>query len=204
MAELILYGPAQAPYVRKVRAALALKEVGYVLVEPTGPEDFRRWSPETGLLPVLEAGGRRVADSAAILDWLERSWPLPSLVSSDAVAAQKQRSLERWVEDTLHFYWANSLRGGEASPGAQAAALAAEFARRLDDLETFLGRRPFYFGEEPSRADLAVFGFLGNLRATTSARVAAQVEARQTLREHVERVAERVREHAWPLARPAA
>ena len=202
MADLILYGPAGAPYVRKVRGALALKGEGHVLVEPRGPEDYRRWSPETGLLPVLEAGGHRIADSARILDWLEARRPEPPLVSPDAVAAQQQRRLERWVEDTLHFYWENSLRHQEQGRGGgRAEGLAAEFSQRLDDLVNFLGRRPFFYGDAPSRADLAVFGFLGNLRHTTSPGVAAQVESRAALRDHVERVSERVREREWPAPR---
>jgi glutathione S-transferase len=202
MSDLILYGPAGAPYVRKVRAALVLKGEGSILVEPRGPEDYRRWSPETGLLPVLGVGSRRIADSARILDWLEERRPEPPLVSPDAVAAQQQRRLERWVEDTLHFYWENSLRHQEARSGGRGETLAAEFARRLDDLVNFLGRRPFFYGDAVSRADLAVFGFLGNLRHTTSPGVAAQVESRASLRDHVERVSELVRERDWPPARP--
>jgi len=203
MGELILYGPIEAPYTRKVRAAFALKGVAYHLVEPRGPEDFRRWSPETGLLPVLEAQGQRIADSARILDWVESHAPDPPLVSPDALAAHAQRRLERWVEDTLHFYWEHSLRHqAEGVAGARAEALAREFADRLDDLVNFLGRRPYFYGEHPSRADLAVFGFLGNLPTTTSRGVAARVESRAALRDHVRRVAECVREREWPEPRP--
>lgn len=202
--DLTLYGPATVPYVRKVRAALALKGLDHVLVEPRGPEDYRRWSPRTGLLPVLEAEGRRIADSGSILDWLDERCPEPRLVSADTVAAQQQRRLERWVEDTLHFYWEHSLRHQEGGARGRAEALAAEFAQRLDDLVNFLGRRPYFYGDEPSRADLSVFGFLGNLGATTSPGVAAQVESRKPLRDHVRRVAERVREREWPPPRPPA
>lgn len=203
MARLILYGPTQVPYVRKVRAALALKGLDHALVEPRGPEDYRRLSPKTGLLPVLEAEGERIADSAAILDWLEERWREPALVSADSVAAHQQRRLERWVEDTLHFYWEHSLRHQEGGGAAgRGEALAAEFAQRLDDLVNFLGRRPFFYGDVPSRADLSVFGFLGNLGATTSAGVARQVDSRSTLRDHVARVSELVREGEWPAARP--
>ena len=59
MSGITLYGPAEAPFTVKVERALQLKGVEYLLVAPESPEDYRRWNPETGLLPVLDRDGER-------------------------------------------------------------------------------------------------------------------------------------------------
>jgi glutathione S-transferase len=100
----ILYGISGTPYTEKVRCALHLKGVAYELREPSSPEDIRRWSPETGLLPVIEIDGQRVADSAAILDRIDAVWPEPPLLARDPKTARDQRRLELWVAETFGFY----------------------------------------------------------------------------------------------------
>ena len=64
---IILYGPARAPFTEKFRRALILKDLVFELREPSGPEDYLRWSPETGLLPVMRIDGELVSDSTNIL-----------------------------------------------------------------------------------------------------------------------------------------
>ncbi|MGH7286637.1 MAG: glutathione S-transferase N-terminal domain-containing protein, partial [Myxococcota bacterium] len=65
---ITLYGPAATPYTIKVVRALHWKRVSFGLEEPKQPEDFKRWSPQNGLLPVIDLDGTRVQDSVAILD----------------------------------------------------------------------------------------------------------------------------------------
>ena len=60
-----------------MRRALLLKGIDFQLREPNGPEDYRRWSPDTGLLPVLEIDGQRTADSTDILFRLDALCPNP-------------------------------------------------------------------------------------------------------------------------------
>ncbi len=207
---ITLYGPARAPFTLKVRAALVLKKLDHQLREPSGPEDYRRWSPQTGLLPVIDVDGIRVPDSSAILDLLDERFPQPPLVSPDPKVAASQRGLEQWVEQTFTFYWMNYLRqlvereeaGSEASggrgglrrrilrraPARPASALGAEFPRRLDDLANFLGSRPFFYADQISRADLAVYSFLHNLPEAAGAELGAEVERRAVVRDHLARV----------------
>ncbi len=108
--ELVLYGPRYAPFVEKVVRALALKKLPYRLVEPKGPDDYRRLNPKTGLLPVMDFGPERVPDSECILDEIDGRWPQPPLVSSDPKVAEAQKRLERWVGETFFFYWVHYLR----------------------------------------------------------------------------------------------
>jgi glutathione S-transferase len=208
MAQITLYGPRQAPFVLKVEFALALKKLEFDLVLPSGPEDYRRWNPETGLLPVIDVDGTRVHDSSAILDYLDDRFPEPPLQSADPKVASSQRRLESWAEQTFVFYWMNHLRtlvrteetaGGEPASPPRAGprsrlslrrkapfprlddGLGKEFGQRLDDLVNFLGRRPFFYSDRVSRADLAVYSFLHNMPAAAGPEVAAAVESREPL-----------------------
>jgi glutathione S-transferase len=215
MAQITLYGPREAPFVLKVELALALKKLEFTTQVPRGPEDYRRWSPETGLLPVIDVDGTRVHDSSAILDYLDERFPEPPLLSGDPKVASSQRRLESWTEETFVFYWMSYLRAlvradeateGDASNSPRIGprsrftlrrktptlnfeeGLGKEFSQRLDDLVNFLGRRPFFYSDRVSRADLAVYAFLLNMPAVAGPVVAAAVESRQALVDLMARV----------------
>lgn len=189
--KIVVYGPPNSPFIVKVVLGLAFK--GFrepELVAPAGPEDFRRFYPDTGMLPVMDFDGTRVPDSSGILDWLDARFPDPPLVARDAWIARQQRQLESWIGETFYFYWVRWLRArvvappaaeapargelaqlgilgriGEllANPPADGGDLGPEFERRLDDLVGFLGARPFFYADRPSRADLTAAAFLGVL-----------------------------------------
>jgi glutathione S-transferase len=196
--KIIIYGPVAAPFVTKVKFGLAMKGLANEIVEPTGPEDFRRWSPETGLLPVMQIGDTRIADSERILDWIDEHHPEPPLVARDPRTARAQRALEHWTGETFYYYWLRWLRAlfdvpglvdhptsgtssqigdlsrlgilsrvreavAERSGDSAIATLDKEFEHRLDDLIGFLGGRPFFYADRPSRADLTVVAFLHSL-----------------------------------------
>ena len=114
MSGITLYGPAEAPFTVKVERALQLKGVEYLLVAPESQADYRRWNPETGLLPVLDRDGERVHDSTRILEWLDERYPNPPLLSSDPKLAEAQRRLEEWCDETFFFYWLRWQRVREA------------------------------------------------------------------------------------------
>ena len=108
--DITVYGPAQAPFVVKVGLALRMKKLEFRVTEPTSAEDFQRWSPETGLLPVIDVDGTRVADSAKILDFLDERFPEPPLLARDPRTARAQRGLEIWTGETYYYYWLRWLR----------------------------------------------------------------------------------------------
>jgi glutathione S-transferase len=97
--------------------ALHLKRLAFELHEPETPEDYRRWNPETGLLPLLEVDGERVHDSTAILLRLDELFPEPPLLASDPRTATAQRRLEEWADESFFWYW---LRWQGAQPQASA------------------------------------------------------------------------------------
>lgn len=212
-----LYGPPVAPYVHKVILALRLKGLAFELVEPASPDDYLRWNPEKGLLPVIEIDGVRTADSVVILDRLDERFPEPPLLSSDSRTARSQRQLEEWATETFLFYFLSWLRerfeGGEelqsAAPGGPLArmgllradgglrtelienaktGLGVEFEKRLDDLVGFLGDRTFFYASQISRADLTVYVHVSNLLRGFVPGARRLVDARPALLAHGERV----------------
>lgn len=217
--QITVYAPELTPYTIKVTRALHYKGLPYRLEEPKSAEDYRRWSPKNGLLPVIDVDGTRVQDSAAILDLLEERFPEPPLLSRDAKVAREQRRLESWVTETFFFHmfrWVRArlpqadperdprglgpmARLGLIGPNGQVRPEVFEakegetgpaFDEALDELVKLLGDRPFFFADRLSRADLAAYGSLRGLRNERYPGSAELLRARPTLWRHCERVEE--------------
>ena len=120
--KIVLYGPLQTPFTEKVRRGLEMKQLAYEVREPAGPEDFKRWSPETGLLPVLTIDGERIADSTAILLHLDERFPRPPLLAAEPKIALQQRQLEDWADESFLFYFLRWQRIRVQREQAEAAA----------------------------------------------------------------------------------
>ena len=83
---LKLIGSGISPFVKKVRAVCAEKNIAYEHdpMIPVGVSDeYKRKHPQ-GKVPCLEDGDRIVPDSSAICAYLERLHPEPALYPSDA------------------------------------------------------------------------------------------------------------------------
>jgi glutathione S-transferase len=200
-----------------VRRALLFKGLPFELREPSGPEDYRRWSPETGLLPVVQIGAERVADSTAILYRLDELFPDPPLLATEPRTAEQQRQLEDWADESFlwHFLkWQRmeqerqaaetaprvngSMRRGLRAVGAWVraggtwerphAALLRQIGDRLDDLLNFLGARPFFYADRLSMADLAVYGMLFTIRHESIPGTARLLSERPGLLDYMGRV----------------
>jgi glutathione S-transferase len=186
--KITLYGLARVPFTEKCRRALMLKGLEFELREPSGPEDFRRFSPETGLLPVMTLDDELVSDSTNILLRLEALHPDPPLLSPDPIIAAQQRHLEDWADESFLWYYQEWLRvAGEAEARPPRAGWRAPLRRlvsrlrarrephppatellrglddRLNDLVNFLGARAFFYSDRVSMADLTVYAMLRSL-----------------------------------------
>lgn len=213
--KLTLYGPLDNPYTEKCRRALILKGLDFELREPSGPEDIGRWSPETGLLPVMTVDDELVSDSTNILLRLELIRPEPPLLSADPTLAAQQRHLEDWADESFLWYWQewHRLEGGGTGRSPAAGHLrtlrrlggwlrAAEAQEhpgtavlrglddRLNDLLNFLGARRFFYSDRLSMADLAVYSMLRTLRRDQIPGSARLLSDRPALLEFMHRVEE--------------
>ena len=68
------------------------------------------------------------------------------------------------------------------------AEILEELAHRLDDLVGFLGDRPFFYADQPSVADLSVYGMLRVLEDGPMTNSAAMVNSHQTLTAYIKRM----------------
>ena len=189
---IILYGPADIPFTETVRRGLLLKGLDFQLREPAGPEDYKRWSPDTGLLPVLDIDGERTHDSTDILHRLDALFPDPPLLAKEAQIAEMQQQLENWADESFLWYYLQYFRIRDAKVGDGSnhgagrlpgfvrwtlawfrsggtwerpeTALMRGLGDRMDDLVQFLGTRPFFYADRVSMADLAVYSMLHSMR----------------------------------------
>lgn len=172
---MILYGSSMSPFVRKVLAFAAEKgielEVRPVRFADEDPE-FRSASP-FGKMPALADGDFRLADSSAIVHYLEAKQPEPQLIPSDP----QLRGRTVWFDE-----FADTILAGCGSkmffnrvvaplflkrPGDEAAAAEAEqkeLPRILDYLEeTAPAEGGYLVGDRLTLADIAVASPFANL-----------------------------------------
>lgn len=99
----IVFGVDASPFVRKVRVALAEKNVPYEL-KPVFPGDadpaFRAMSP-LGKIPAFKDGERTLSDSSIICAYLERVHPTPPLYPSDPYEYARALWFEEYGDSAL-------------------------------------------------------------------------------------------------------
>ena len=197
--------------------ALALKGLSFELREPETPDDYRRWSPETGLLPLIDFDGERVPDSTAILLRLDELYPEPPLLSPEPRTRAAQLNLEHWVDESFFFYWLRWQRLQEERPDlpppppptprgvrgwlrrrraketndkpSEGLRIQQAIGKHLVDLDRMLAERPFFYANRLSMADLAVYAMLRSLASDSIPGGATQLRSRPRLLAFMERVA---------------
>jgi glutathione S-transferase len=172
---MILYGSSLSPYVRKVLAFAAEKGLELEL-QPTGfpnpTPEFLAASPFRKM-PAFEDGDFRLADSSAIIHYLEAKYPDPQLIPSEP----QERGQVIWFEefaDTIlvscgakMFYNRIVAPRFMGKPGDEAAAAAAErdeLPPMLDYLERVVPDDGYLVGGSLTLADIAVAGPFANFR----------------------------------------
>ena len=170
---MILYGSTMSPFVRKVAAYAAEKGIDLEL-QPTGfpnpTPEFRAASP-FGKMPALVDGDYSLADSSAIIHYLEAKYPEPELIPSDP----RERGRVIWFDefaDTILFACgakiffnkvvAPRFLGREGDLGAAEAAERDELPPLLDYLEGAVPDSGYLVGDRLTLADIAVAGPFAN------------------------------------------
>ncbi len=142
--------------VERIALALGLKSVETEWVDHAR-EDRSAIRALSGqeLVPVLEAGGRVIADSPAILAWIEATFPDPPLLPSDPARREEIAVFCDWFNRVWKL--APNRLTDESDPPR---GLQAELARSAERFERLLTGRPFLFGDAPTLADVTAFPFL--------------------------------------------
>lgn len=173
---MILYGSSMSPFVRKVLVYGAEKGIDFDLRSngfPNPTEEFLEVSP-AGKMPALRDGDYTLADSSAIIHYLEAKQPDPPLIPADA----RLRGTTIWFEeyaDTILFACGAKIFFNRVvaprfmgRPGDDSVADAAErddLPPILDYLETVVPDANGYLvGEGLTLADIAIAGPFANLR----------------------------------------
>ena len=148
--------------VERVRLALGHKglDAELVAVDPADRAPVVRASGQP-LVPVLLDDGRVVADSLAILRYLETRRPDPPLYPRDPAERARGDVFLDWF-DRVWKVAPNAIEAEEARPEPDAArlrALAAELRGSLDRFEALLGAGDFLLGPFGA-ADAVAWPFL--------------------------------------------
>ncbi len=100
---LKIYGVPFSAHTRKVLVAAIEKGIDYEMVPvvPLAPPPGWREKSPLGLIPAIEDGDLRLADSSVISLYLERKYPQPSLYPADAAAYGKALWIEEYVDGGL-------------------------------------------------------------------------------------------------------
>lgn len=172
---MILYGSSLSPFVRKVLAFA--NEKGIELdVKPVGPgdqnPDFRAASP-FGKMPALVDGDYRLADSSAIIHYLEARHPEPALIPADPQLRGRTIWFDEFADTIVAACGAKMFFNRVVAPrflkrpGDEKAAAAAErdeLPPILDYLESVVpGGDGFLVGDGLTLADIAVASPFANL-----------------------------------------
>jgi glutathione S-transferase len=172
---MIVYGSSISPFVRKVLAFAGEKGIE-VELQPTGFPDrtpeFLEASP-FGKMPALRDGDFTVADSSAIVAYLEAVKPEPNLIPNEP----KARARTIWYDeyaDTILFACGGKMFFNRmvaprflGQPGDEEAAAKAECEELpplLDYLEKVIPDSGFLVEDRLTLADIAVASPFANLQ----------------------------------------
>ncbi len=158
-----LYRAPFSTNVERVALALAHKDLAVesIVISYEDRTEVERVSGQ-GLVPVIDDAGTIVADSAAILEYLEGSYPEPPLYPADLA----RRAEVRLFIDWFNRVWKVAPNELEAELAAAApdrdciAALAGQIAAHLDVFDELLAGRQHLTGDDFSAADCVAFPFL--------------------------------------------
>lgn len=149
--------------VERVALALAHKGLAAQWVD-VDPDDRRPVVELSGqeLVPVLDAGGEVVADSMAIVAWLEREHPEPALWPSDPARRAEADIAIQWFDEV----WKrppNEIDEERARIVPDETSIASDARALLDWLPWFeglLSDRDFLLGDSLGAFDVCAFPFL--------------------------------------------
>ena len=159
---MLVYRIPFSTNVERVALALAHKglHVEWADLDPADRSEVERLSGQS-LVPVLVDDGRVVADSTAILRYLEEKVPVPSLWPDDPARRAELDVFLDWF-DRVWKRPPNEIEGERAKRDpdeSRTGALGVELSASLDVFEQLLAGRDYLFGDF-SAADCAAFPFL--------------------------------------------
>lgn len=172
---MIVYGSVVSPFVRKLLGYLGEKGIDFELkgVGIGDPDPGFRAASPLGKMPAIDDDGFLLADSSAIIHYLEAKHPTPELIPADP---QLRGQVIWWDEfgDTVFAACGGKMffnrivspkfLGREGDLAAAAQAEAEELPKLLAYLESAIPASGYLVGDRFTLADLAAVSPLMNLR----------------------------------------
>jgi len=168
MSEFVVYTVPGSPYARAVLATLEEKRVDYRLspLAPAGIKSEPHLSRHPfGRMPAVEHDGFRLYETQAILRYIDRIFPGPSLTPADPKAAARMdqvMNINDWylfqgVANVIVFHRVIGPRLlGVAPDDAAIAAAMPQAYVVFGEFAQLLGSQPCFAGDQLSLADLMV------------------------------------------------
>ena len=157
---MVLHGSAVSVYTAKLRIALHAKGLRFEEREPEGGYRSAAWRERqpTGTIPALEVDGVLLAESEAVVEYLEDAHPTPRLLPGTPLQRAQARFLARYhdlhLEPRVRALFP-LVRDGARAP-AQVQAAAAALQERVDLLGRLARPEPFLAGAGLTVADLGM------------------------------------------------
>ena len=155
---MTLYGASASPFVRKVMAVLAIKQLEYEHIPSmpfSGDPELAKVSP-LGKIPALVDGALTVADSKVICRYLERAYPEVPVYPRDPQQCARADWLEEYGGTVLaeaaagiffHRFMAPNFFKRPVDEAAVAVLIDEKLPPLLDYLEGELPADGFVFGD---------------------------------------------------------
>ncbi|KAB2039831.1 hypothetical protein ERO13_D02G032800v2 [Gossypium hirsutum] len=157
--EVKLFGFWASPFSLRVIWALKLKGVDYEYIEEDIPHNkselLLKYNPVYKKIPVLVHGGKPIAESLVILEYIDEVWPHSPLLPKDAYERSVARFWAKFIDEKIRPMWEFFHKFGEE----QQKAIENNFKILRTIEEHGLGDKKFFGGDQIGIADL-VFGMV--------------------------------------------
>jgi maleylacetoacetate isomerase/maleylpyruvate isomerase len=170
--KLYSYWRSQASY--RVRIALALKGLRYeivsldLLARDQFADNYRALNPEMVVPTLIDGDAPALAQSLAILEYLDEKYPSPPLLPSDTHARARARAIAQSVAMDAHpfivprvrKYLEHNLNLDEATRTSWLRHWLEEGSRAAEEMLSGKPAGPFCLGEQPTMADICLTAHL--------------------------------------------